>query len=177
MINKIRIQWKNQRGYTLLELLTVVGLLSVIGVIVLSVIFISIRGTQKSDTSEVIRQNGEVALSQIVKNIRYAKSLDSPASCVPATTVNTITVTSLQDGGQTTYACSNNTISSNSASLLDTNAVTTTSCSFVCSQSNQSNPPTITIQYTLSAKGANNFTETRATTPFQSSVILRNYRN
>lgn len=171
----IKSHVKEQRGYTLLELLTVVGLLSVIGVIVLSVIFISIRGTQKSDTSEVVRQNGEVALSQIVKNIRYARSLDAPVSCIPATTVSSITVTSLQDGGRTTYACSNNTISSNSASLLNTNAVVTTDCSFVCVQSSESNAPTITIQYTLSAKGANNFTETRATIPFQTSVIMRNF--
>lgn len=164
-----------QRGYTLIELLTVIGILSVIGVVVLSIIFISIRGTQKSDTLEVVRQNGDTALSQMVKNIRYAKSLDAPASCLPATTVSAITVTSLQDGARTTYACSNATISSNSASLLNTNAVETTSCSFVCTQSKASDPPTITIQYNLSAKGATNFTETRASIPFQSSVTMRNF--
>jgi prepilin-type N-terminal cleavage/methylation domain-containing protein len=164
-----------QSGYTLVELLTVIGILSVISVIVLSVVFISLRGTQKSDTIEVVRQNGDTAMTQIVRGIRYAKSLDSPTSCVPSTTSSSITITSIQDNAQTTYSCNANTISSNSASLLNTNGVATTSCSFVCRQNRSSDPPTITIQYTLSANTTGSLSETSATIPFQTSVTMRNY--
>jgi prepilin-type N-terminal cleavage/methylation domain-containing protein len=164
-----------QKGYTLIELLTVIGILSVISVIVLSVVFISLRGTQKSDTLEVVRQDGDSAMSQMVRNIRYAKSLDAPTSCIPATTLSAITVTSLHDNGQTTYSCGSNTIASNSASLINTNAVTVTSCSFVCTQTRPSDPPTIMIQYSLSSKATGSFAETKASIPFQSSVTLRNF--
>lgn len=165
----------SQKGYTLVELLTVIGILSVISVIVLAVLFITLRGTQKSDALEIVRQNGDTALSQMVKDIRYAKNLDTPMTCVPATTVSSVTISSLTDNGRTTYSCTGTTIASNSASLFDTNAVTTTSCSFVCRQQRPSDPPTITIQYSLSAKQTGNLTETTASIPFQSSVTMRNY--
>lgn len=167
--------FSSQRGYTLIELLTVIGILSVIGVIVVSVVFISLRGSQKSDKLETVRQGGDTALSQMVRSIRYAKTLNTPASCVPAVNSSSITITSLQDNGQTTYSCNANTISSNSASLIDTNAVSVTACSFTCSQQRVSDPPTIQIQFSLSAKNSNSFTETQATIPFQTSVTLRNY--
>ena len=164
--------FSSQRGYTLIELLTVIGILSVI---VVSVVFISLRGSQKSDKLETVRQGGDTALSQMVRSIRYAKTLNTPASCVPAVNSSSITITSLQDNGQTTYSCNANTISSNSASLIDTNAVSVTACSFTCSQQRVSDPPTIQIQFSLSAKNSNSFTETQATIPFQTSVTLRNY--
>ncbi len=164
-----------QKGYTLIELLTVIGILSVIGVIVVTVITISLRGSQKSDKLEIVRQGGDTALSQMVRSIRYAKTLNAPASCVPATNVSSITITSLQDNGQTTYSCSSGTIASNSASLLDTNAVIVNACSFTCSQQRVSDPPTIQIQFSLSAKNESSFSETKATIPFQTSVTLRNY--
>ncbi len=164
-----------QKGYTLVELLVVITILSVIGVIVVTVITISLRGSQKSDKLEIVRQGGDTAMSQMVRSIRYAKSLDSPASCVPATNVSSITITSLQDNGQTTYSCASNAIASNSAPLVDTNAVNVNACSFTCSQQRVSDPPTIQIQFSLSAKNESSFTETKAVIPFQTSVTLRNY--
>lgn len=163
------------RGFTLVELLTVIGILSVIGSIVVSVVFISLSGAKKSDTVEILRQNGDNTLSQMVKSIRYAKSLDSPASCVVPTSTSSITVTSLESNAQTTYSCSGTTIASNGASLLNTNVVTTQSCRFTCSQTSLQTPPTITIDFTLIPVGAGNLVETKATVPFQSSVTLRNY--
>lgn len=163
------------RGYTLVELLSVIGILSVIGVIVVTVTFITLRGAQKSDVSELVRQNGDAALSQMVRTIRYAKSLDAPRTCTTPATVQTITVSSLTDGDQTTYSCENGTIASNSASLLNTNAVQTTACSFTCSQTSLLEAPTVTIQFSLSAKSTGSFVETNASIPFTSSVTLRNY--
>ena len=162
------------RGYTLIEMLVVIGVLGSIGTIITGIIFVSLRGAQKSDTLEVIRQNGDAALSQMVKNIRYAKSLDIPSSCIPSTTVSSVTFTAL-DSGQTTLSCSANTISSNSASLLDTNAVATSTCSFTCFQPTLNDPPTITIQFTLTNKVPSNFIERSGSTSFQSSVSMRNF--
>lgn len=162
-------------GFTLIELLTVLAVLGVIGTIVIAVITITLRGTKKSDLLEVGRQNGETALSQIVKSIRYAQTLNDPTSCVGSTTVNAITITSLSDNAQTTYACVNNTIASNSASLIDSNSLTISNCSFVCSQATSGDPPTITITYTLTPKNTSSFFETNFTLPFQTSVTMRNY--
>ncbi|MGI8420492.1 MAG: type II secretion system protein [Candidatus Levyibacteriota bacterium] len=166
----------NQKGFTLIELLTVLTILGVIGTIVVAIVTMTLRGSKKSDMLENARQNGDTALSQMVKGIRYADSMNNPASCVGTTTVSSITFTSLSDNAQTTYACANNTISSNSASLIDTSTLTVTNCSFVCSQSSVTVPPTITIQYTLSPKTASSLVENNFTVPFQSSVTMRNFQ-
>jgi prepilin-type N-terminal cleavage/methylation domain-containing protein len=163
------------RGFTLIELLTVIAILSVIGGIVVSVLTVTLRGTKKADQLEVARQNGDTALSQIVKGIRYAKSLDDPTSCVGTKTVSSVTITSLDTNTQTVYACSVNTITSNGSPLVNTNALSVTNCSFVCSQTSLADPPNITILYTLGPKTASNFVETNFTLPFQSSVTMRNY--
>lgn len=164
------------RGFTLLEILTVVGILAVIGSISVAVISITLRGTKKADLLEVARQNSDTALSQMVRTIRYAGSLDIPASCVPSATVTKIAVTSVDTHVQTTYECINNTINANNVSLFNTNALKMqqNSCSFVCAQPTVNDPPTITIQYTLVPAATGLFTETNFSLPFQTSVTMRN---
>ncbi len=169
----------NKKGFTLIELLTVISIMGVIGAIVVSVITITLRGSAKTDLMEYARQNSDAALSQMVKSIRYAASLNNPVSCVPSVTVSAITITSLTDYAKTTYSCAGGTISSNSATasepLIDTNSLKVSACSFVCSQPTLNDPPTITILYTVSPKIAGNFAETNFTIPFQTSVTMRNY--
>ncbi len=164
---------KLNKGFSLIELLTVIGVLAVIGSIVVSVITITLRGTKKTDLLEAARQNGDTALSQMVKDIRYAQSLDFPTSCVPSQTTSSITITSLAQT-QTTYACTAGTINANNNSLFNTSSLKVSSCSFVCAQPTVSDPPIITIQYTLTPAVAGNFAETNFTLPFQSSVTMRN---
>lgn len=166
------------KGFTLIELLIVIGIFAFLGTITLSVLFVTLRESKKTEVSATIRQNGDFALTQMLRNIRYAKSLDSPAACVPTASVSAITITSLTDDAQTTYSCpagASQTISSNSASLIDTNAVTVVSCSFTCTQTSLTYAPVIKIQYTLRSKNANGFTESSVTIPFESTVVLRNY--
>jgi prepilin-type N-terminal cleavage/methylation domain-containing protein len=163
-------------GFTLIELLTVIAILSVIGGIAVSVIMITLRTTKKTDLLETARENGGSALTQMVKSIRFAQSLDTPATCVPSQTVNAITITSLSDHAQTTYSCAGGTIASNGASLIDTTSLQATACSFVCAQATTNDPPTITIQFTLSPQQSNGFEENNFTLPFQTSVTVRNYQ-
>lgn len=165
------------KGFTLVELLTVIGILTVIGSIAVGVITTTLRGTRKTDLLELGRQEGGSALSQMVNSIRFAESLNSTCPSPPNPTPTSITITSLQDHAQTTYSCTGTTIASNGASLLDTNSVVTkaNSCSFVCTQPTLSDPPTITIQFTLVPKTSTGFAETNFTLPFQTSVTMRNY--
>lgn len=168
---------KLKNGFTLVELLVVITILVTVGGIVVTLLYISLRGNNKSETVTSVKQNGTFALSQMVKSIRYAKSLTSPASCTPTATTTSVSFITYPDNGQITYSCptgGNLAISSNSASLIDTNAVEVTACSFVCTQTSPSDSPRLTIQFTLQSRGANALTETQSTIPFQSSVIMRN---
>jgi prepilin-type N-terminal cleavage/methylation domain-containing protein len=162
------------QGFTLIEILTVISILAVIGSITVAVITVTLRTTKKSDLIEAARNDSDTALTQMVKSIRYAASLDNPASCVPSKTVASITFTSVTTHLQTTYDCNAGTIKSNGTSLFNTNAFQVTSCSFVCTQPTLNDPPTITIQYTLQPASGGFFAETNFSLPFESSVTMRN---
>jgi len=168
-------------GFTLIELLVVIGILVATGTIMLSILFVTLRTSKKSDLLVTMKQNGNSALSQIVKSIRYAKSLDSPTSCVPQiTNLTSIAITSYLDNAQTTFSCvagPPSTIASNGASLLDTNSVAVSSCSFTCSQPTLNDSPTINFIFTLSSKNATSLVESTGTIPFQTSVTMRNFNN
>lgn len=164
-----------QRGFTLLELLIAVAIMLIVGTIVTSVLFISLRTSKKSDALILAKQQGETAMSQMSKAIRFAKTLDDPVSCTTSVTQSSVTITSLLDGGQTTFSCTGATIASNGASLINEGILTVDSCSFVCSQSSTSEPPTISINFTLSTKTTTSFIERTATVPFQTAVTMRNF--
>ena len=166
-----------KNGFTLIELLVAIGLFSALATVIISVLFISFRTSKKSDVIISLKQSGNSALSQMVNQIRFARSLDNPTACVPDVTQDSITITAF-DGGRTIYGCPGvvtETISSNSAALLDENSINVDSCTFTCSQTTTNDPPTITIQFTLSAANATDFVETSTSIPFQTAVTLRNY--
>lgn len=173
------LPFAHRKGFTLVELLVVMTILITVGGVIISILFISFRGSSKAAVVTTVKQNGNFALSQMVKSIRYAKSLEVPAPsmCTGSTNSPTLTITSLSDNGQITYSCPtdmNDPITSNSASLIDTSAVAVTYCSFTCTQSSVSEPPRVTIQFTLTSKSQGGVLEGQSTIPFQSSVIMRN---
>ncbi len=172
------ITMKKIKGFSLIELLIAAAVFSTIGVITLSILFVTLRLSKKADLLIVLKQNGNAALSQVVKSVRYAKSLNDPVSCTSPIPQESITITSYLDGEQTTFRCVNGpsaTVASNGASLLDTNVVKVSSCSFTCSQQNLNDPPTINFKFNLRFKNESNLAETRGELPFQTSVLMRNY--
>jgi type II secretory pathway pseudopilin PulG len=170
---------KNYKGFTLIEFLIVFGILGVIGAVVLSVLFVTLRVSKKSDLLVRLKQSGNSVMSQVSRNIRYAKSLDYPDSCVGGVSTSYVTVTSLTDGEKITFSCISSSsgfvIASNGAALIDTATIYASTCAFYCSQPSLSDPPSINFNFRLHSIGSNSLVETRASLPFQTSVILRNY--
>ncbi len=164
-------------GFTLVELLVAIAIFAIIGTVSLSILFMTLRAGKKSDTLIMLKQSGNAAMSQVVRSIRYAKSLDVPNSCVTPVTTSQITLTSVLDNGSTTFVCTSttpNTIASNSASLIDTAFAAVSGCSFTCTQPTVNDPPTINFIFKLSSNSSGQV-ETRAIIPFQTSVTMRNY--
>lgn len=185
---------KNKRlaGFTLIELLVVMAVIVLIGSLISVILFSSLRGANKTGTETALKQNGNFAISQMAKSIRFAKRFDGVSVNGSSYTTNCVTTTVLAttptptpipykyvkitalDGGQTTYACGVTTIASNSASLLDTSVVTVSSCSFSCSQQSVEDFPTINILFTLSSAKSSTFFEQKGTSTFQTGVTMRN---
>jgi len=182
----------NSEGYTLIELLAVIAIVVVVGVIVAGILISSLRGGSKSNVIDNVRQNGNVAITQMSKMLIYAQSFNgmsadgisyttnciqdippSPSPTPAPISYSYIKITSF-DGGQTIFSCSNSTIASNGASLIDASTVSLVSCSFACTQNNFGQVPTIEINFILSANTTSSFAEKQATIPFSTSVTLRN---
>ena len=191
------------KGFTLIELLASLFVIVTVGFIVVAILVSSLRGVNKTNTISTARQNGTYLISQMSKMLRFAKSVDEltdasgsvspPTECItniPLPTpqqslasYSSITFTSI-DGGQTTLSCdsSTSTISSNSASLLDTSVVQIPAgtCYFTCNQSTSSDALIVGIHFnldTIAPTGTTllpEFTSGTSAIEFGTSVILRN---
>jgi type II secretory pathway pseudopilin PulG len=178
-ISNLKFKISNVRGggFTLVELLVVSGIFIIITTTIVSILFIILRGTKKSDSIIIVRQNGEQAMAQMVRIMRFAKSLDDPC---PLTDPKSVTITAA-DLAQTVYtftcpsapAPTPNFIDLNSTKLTNDATVVVDNCSFVCTQQSGSSP-TIGISFTLSKKNLSGLPEENSTIPFKSSVTLRN---
>ena len=177
------VHCSKQKGFTLVEMLAVVVVFIVIGSIMLSILITSFRTSHKTDTISLVRENGNYALTQMAKTIRDARGLVTPFPCVTPAVVSTITILT-PDHDQVTYDCTAPpsptpaTIASNSATILDTTAVSVSSCSFTCTQESKSELPIITINFSLRQPGATPSgafgEQSISDIPFRTSVVMRN---
>ncbi len=176
---------KKNKGFTLIEVLVVIGIFIVLTTVVLSVLITVLRGSKQSDSIILVRQNGEHAMNQMVKTMRFSGSLDYPrplggtppvcsGSGITTQSVQVTSLTLIQD----TFSCPSNFnypnfIALNGTRLTNSNTVVVKSCSFVCTQPT-GGPPTIGISFTLSKVNSSGLTEGNSSSSFQTSVTLRN---
>ena len=176
----------NSKGFTLVELLTVCALIVVVGVMIVAIITSSLRGSNRTNNINDIRERGTYILSQMSKMISYSKSFegvsitgqptDYSTDCTgaPSPDYKYLKITSF-DLGETVFACTeNNNIASNSSNLINYPNLTVTQCYFTCTQGGISESPQIDIHFTLSKNYTALFAENKVTIPFQTSITLRN---
>jgi len=178
---------KNQKskisaGFTLVELLAVIAITGVVGTMMFGILFTTLKGADKSESAGTLQENGNFALSQMSRMVRFALDLQSPASCYQSSSSAPIVTSSITilnaDNQPTIFACdlTAGTIASNSATLLDPSQVVVTACSFSCAQATPYDAPALTISFTLNKKNTNALVENNSPTNFQTTVILRNVR-
>ena len=59
----MRIRRKTETGFTLVEILVVIGLLAIVVALGSNMFFTTLRGSTKSKTLTIVKQNGDYALS------------------------------------------------------------------------------------------------------------------
>lgn len=186
----------NPSGYTLIELLAVVLILTTVGGVVTAIVATSLRGGNRSTTVNEVRQEGNFTITQMTKMIRYAQGFDGVSvngvnyntNCITSTITPTPIPAQYKylkftnfDGGTTVFSCEDNAINpkkiaSNSSNLISSDNVTVVddTCYFICRQDNSALPPVIDIYFTLTASGSSGLVENKSTVPFSTSVIFRN---
>ena len=188
---------KINKGFTLVELLASVIVLVAIGAVIIGIIASSLRGTNKTNNIENIRQNGNYVINQMSKNIEYAqvfggfssigeiyetscsKSYTIPTPTPAIATYKFIKVTPTS-GNTIIYNCDGSTLTATSAlsgvtPLIDLNSLAVSNCSLTCTQPNSTDVPTIGISFTLGPKNQSTLAENNNSITFKTSIIIRNY--
>lgn len=179
---------KYKLGYTIIELLAVVTILVTVTGIISALITQSLRGSSRVNITNQVSQSGNYVSSVITNTIASAEDIiavdgESINDCTENPSGRSIEVLISERRGTILYECSDNTISSNSASLIDTNNLRVdtdnpSACRFVCSQPEDDpySPPVVEFSFTLEQKSEAALFESRNSAPFSSSILMRNYQ-
>ncbi len=183
------------RGFTLVELLASIIVFVAVGSIVAGIVTSSLRGTNKTNVIENIRQSGNYTLAQVSKNIKYAQTFNglsadgvtyimscpfsaSPTPAPVTTAYNFIKVTPL-NRSPIVYNCAVSplTFTANGASLIDTNTISLTECTIVCVQTKATDVPIVKVGFKLGPKNPSGLVESSSPPIlFETSVTIRNYK-
>ena len=167
---------KLKQGFTLLELLVVVGILGILGAVA-SDIFINVsRSYNKANVIAEIQRSGNASLSQIGSEIRNAQSVTSPEP----TTLNVVNSV----GSAVAYTFvpedadnqKNGYVARNGNPLTDNDyftGVNVTGLSFFVAETD---PPSVNIVLSLTQPlGAGSRIDFQASTTLTTTVSLRSY--
>ncbi|MDO8488079.1 MAG: hypothetical protein Q7S31_02060 [bacterium] len=128
-------------------------------------LFGALRGARRAAAVAAVRNEGSYALNTMSQMLRFAQGTPD------CTESNAVTFTSANDQQATKFACTAESIASNSAKLTSSKVVTK-DCTISCSPAGNE----VYIQFTLSPAGATDSVIDAASVTFDSQVELRNVR-
>lgn len=173
---------KSQHGYTIIELLAVMSILVILLGIISGILYSTLRGSNKTRITTEVIQNGTYAIGVISNILVSSRGVTKVGGieindCTSVHAGPSITVKSI-DGDEVTFNCSGTNISSNNASLINTNQVQIQagSCSFSCQQKSTDSYsiPIVQVEFIIEDRNAVLF-ENKSSSLFKTSVSLRNY--
>lgn len=162
-----------KNGYTLIELVIVVGLTAILTVSITAIMMSSLLSSRRVRTQVSVRQAGDYAITQMERMIRGAQSFPIVA-CDPATSPNQISFNNF-DGKDTTFSKITvgdvDLIASSSALTATTEYITPdnmhiTAFSITCDPPSGI-PDLVTISFTIE-----NYTPTLVTSPFDKVSVV-----
>lgn len=173
-------KYNSQKGLTLVEFIVIAFILITIAGIVTGVIVSVLRGSSSAQQALELSGNGNFAISVIsqltsssTKVIAVGEDVITDCTDEPSSTQITLKGS---DGGETTLACTNETIASNGASLIDNISlkVPQDSCSFTCTQHTAYDKPLVQVKFVIESR-TYDFPEDVAKQDFQTSITIRNF--
>lgn len=92
-----------KKGFTLVEILVVIAIVSVLGVLILTIFTRTLRGSNKSQIIGKIKQNGQSVLETMDKTVRDSDDVVCPVITSPATVVTSDSLMVIKNGIYTRY--------------------------------------------------------------------------
>lgn len=185
-----------QKGFTLIELVVIMGILVLCGGLIASIIFNTLRGSKKSANTNTVTQNGNFALSSITEIVNKADGVvsscnNTPSKILVLSSSKTSTVYTISCIGDTNIFISQTNQSTGVSpgapvSLLSPGVrLATNSCNLKCTQASPSvtgaispNPfikPLIEVDFVLTDLSQSTAADTRAQATFRTSILMRGY--
>jgi len=163
-----------KKGFTLIEMLLYLSILSIIVIAMSSFLFLSYNSRIKATVIAEIEQQGNQTMSLITQNIRNAQSITSPS---PGTASSSLTLTEYSAGvSPTIIAQSVNKLQMtegvNPVVDITSNRVIISGLTFQ-NLTRASSPGTIRIQFTLNYLNPDNLSEYTYSKIFTSTASLR----
>lgn len=162
---------KNNKGFSIIEMLVVISIFAVIGVFTTRAISLTLRSSKKSDSLVRVRENVNYSLAVLERQIRNSERV---ASCTGVAT-SSITYTSVE-GIVSSFSCitpgASGYIASGSARLTSSD-ISITTCSFTCTQTDANNPAVVRIN--VVAEDATSTSIEKGTVTAETEIIVRNY--
>jgi type II secretory pathway pseudopilin PulG len=152
-----------KKGYSVVEILVVVGVFAVIAIIATQSINLSLKSSKKSDSTTLIKQELDYAADNIVRNLQMASKIYCPANVATPSVgfrdiwgfrgdyacIDVVDWLYVLNGDKQIASSSGETI--NYGYRLTSNQIDITDCSFTCYTQNSRN--FIHFQVTARAKG------------------------
>lgn len=183
---------KSSRGYTLIELLAVIIVLSAVGLVIGAIIISAFRGTTKTNAVGELRQEGNNRLSELSKMVEFSQSFDGVSTdginyspnCLTEdpdnpTQYKYLKVTDFTNA-ELILSCSidpdtnNPTIASNGASLITSDSIAVTLCYFTCTQDYLAEPPIIGLYFDLEKTVGTGVSDQNYSASFETNIVMRN---
>ncbi len=160
---------KISHGYTLIEVLTVSGIMALFSLTLIGIFLATMRGGTKSQLISSVHQEGDFALRSMTRMIREAESVD----CAGDFTLVA------KDGGSTVFSLVEDEgidkIASNSSKFLTSALAEAADLDFVCYQADTGNQ-VVTVSFTLSKGQEDGYKSfEKIVQSFATSVSTRQY--
>lgn len=94
---------ERSEGFTLVEMLVVMSVLSIVSVFILNIFTRSLRGSNKSQIIGTIKQNGQSVLENMDKTVRNADNVVCPVITPPDTSITSPNLVVVKNGIYTRY--------------------------------------------------------------------------
>ena len=172
------------RGFTLVELLISIAIIITSATIVVMIITASYRSSNKTNTIDLVRQAGNLSLTQLTKMIQFADDFqsatddsgDEVAFCPVddgASAIDFKTIEIVSGGSVKSISCNDNgSLSLNDRPLIDDNEYYMNGCRLTCSQKKYSESPIIGVSFKLYKEGYQ--AESGAGVSFTQKIKMRN---
>jgi type II secretory pathway pseudopilin PulG len=171
---------KNSKGFSLIELMVGIAIIITSTTIVLSIIVSSFRISNKNNSADTVRQNGNYAISKISRTVQFAESFVATSvngsTFTPACTdgVSYRAIRLMYQDVSTTVTCSNDFIRVNGNPITANNIdVVNNTCIITCERDLDSTP-VVGIEFSLQRGGSNTSGEQTSRIDFSTKVKMRN---